>query len=220
MLLFTNLESDSNIFKTMASPTPVSVSGISVPVPNWVPRSGCPREQAAHQIGMTAPPFAQCPSMAKRVPHLSGLMLFEALKPVYFKNAGNKAHFDFEDSSSGGSSQWLIERHVNNARDEDVTREAYGESLRKYGFCQAARSDAVFKEAAPHLNLHPHFRFSLAAATIIEALKVEREQSSGEPQIALSLRLGVEAYDVVHNAPDDVDYWIVKDRSRSLCVLY
>lgn len=152
--------------------------------------------------------------MSKRLPHLSGLMLFEALKPIYFKNAGNKAHFDFEDNSSG-QSQWLIERHVNNARDEDVTREFYGESLRLCGFCQAARSDTVLKEAAPSLNLHPHFRYSLAAATIIEALKIEREHRATEPQIALSLRLGVEAFDVVHNAPEDVDLWIVKDRLSS-----
>ena len=215
------------IFKTMANP-PVAAVASSAPAgaaavvaggaPNWEPLAGCPREQAAWQMGMSVPPFAQCPSMARRVPHLSGLMLFESLKPVYFKNAGNKAHFDFEEYRSDGTWQWLIERHANNERDEDVTREAYGESLRKCGFCQAARSDAVFKEAAPHLNMHPHFRYSLAAATIIEALKIEQAHRASEPQIDLSLKLGVEAYDVVHNAPDDVDLWIVKDRSRSLYV--
>ena len=206
-------------FKTMASLAQVpQVSGVPVPQPAWDPRSGCQREQAAWQMGMTVPPFSPCSSMAKRVPHLSGLMLLEALKPVYFKNAGNKAHFEFWDCS-GGSPQWLIERHWNNARDEDVTRDAYGDSLRKNGFCQAARSDAVFKEPPPQQNMHPQFRYSLAAATIIEALKNESTQSAHEPQIQLSLRLGVEAYDVVHNAPDDVDFWLVKDRSRSLCVL-
>ena len=143
--------------------------GTTIAQPQWVPKQ-CPREQAAFALGMSCPPFAACASMKKRVPHLSGLMLLEGLKPIYFKHEGRKAHFDFENENG----QWLIERHPNNARDEDVTRDDYGDSLCKSGFCQAARADAVLKEPAPGEATDPHFRYSLSAATLIEALKSKR----------------------------------------------
>ena len=62
------------------------------PMPTtWAPHANRPREIAAFDAGMTTHPVEPCSSMSKRMPHSSGLVLTNMMKPVYFLHGGSKS---------------------------------------------------------------------------------------------------------------------------------
>ena len=137
------------------------------PRPTWIPTSD-PRSLAAFNAGMTVPPFDPCTSMTRRMPHMKGLVLVEALKPIYFSNNGLKQNFKFTDDDNN----WLLHRHERNQRDEDVSREDYSISLLEFGYQQAARADAVVKQPKDQAMMEAGHRYTLSAATLVESLEM------------------------------------------------
>ena len=174
----------------------------------WTPTSD-PRSLAAFNAGMTVPPFEPCTSMSRRMPHMKGLVLVEALKPVYFMNGGEKKNFAFTDADDN----WLLVRHERNQRDEDVSREDYVESLMEWGYQQAARADACVKQPSCSARCAAGNRLTLSAATLIESLEMchKDPERRNNQQIALSVSLGVMAFKITSTAPDDFDIWMVKE---------
>ena len=161
------------------------------PRPQWNPTSD-PRSLAAFNSGMTVPPFESCSSMSRRMPHMKGLVLVEALKPVHFADDGLKKKLVFNDDNDN----WLLHRHERNQRDEDISREDYAISLQESGYQQAARADAVLKQPPDQALMKAGHRFTLSAATLIESLEMcwKDPNTRISPQIVLSMQLGVDAF--------------------------
>ena len=81
----------------------------SYAMPTWKPDENCAREMAAYQSGMTVPPFQECSSMAKRLPHMQGLILMNHMKPVYFLHDGAQIHQSFGKLSKDNKiEEWYI----------------------------------------------------------------------------------------------------------------
>ena len=56
-------------------------------------------------------------------------------------------------------------------------------------------------------------RFTLSAATLIESLEMcwKDPNTRISPQIVLGMQLGMDAFEIIGEAPDDFDFWVVEE---------
>ena len=108
--------------------------------------------------------------MSRRLPHFSGKVLFEMLKPIYVLHLGQQRWFPFEVLGSDGQAVWPPTRSSNNPRDEDVSREDYAETLNASGFCDVCRSQPFVKTPPEERRFHPQAKEVLGASTVFAGL--------------------------------------------------
>ena len=95
------------------------LTGLTWPTHSWTSNPNNSHEVYAHSIGMTCKPYDSCASMARRIPHFSGLTLLQLLIPLYWANHGDKEHFEFGmNDPISGNHRWLFKRSPHNDRDE------------------------------------------------------------------------------------------------------